>query len=710
MRKRTPPLAGEQGQSLAVWLSTRGSLLEALRREPGLGGIVSKRTHKPHFQAGRPVFTTLALFWLFFPSFLPVRCQAGHLSSVNLDQLFRLGVEAQQRGDYRRAATIYKQILDYEPHSPEARSNLGLMYHHLGEYKEAVSTFEVALSDNPRLYVPNLFLGLDLLTLHKPQKALPHLEVACELNQHDPQPQVGLGAALLALGSRDKARDAYERAVEIDLRNPDAWYGLGVAYLDLQKVAVDRLAETGKESPYARDLVAHSLLVQGTPDAAANVYRGVLASKASLPCLNADLGFAYLEMENLQSAEEAFQNGIRDHPGCLLARLGLAALYVKQRESEKALRLLFDIWSFDLNFLQENLPTLFVGLNDGEIALLKDSSAVDVGAQQYAAFRQFVLSAIQAVQDDAYEGRGALALVSPEVGDKPTSPAQVPAVQTPESLLSQGRYTECDRSLRLRRSPLASSDLETLCECAYYSGDLRTSFLASGELARRSTDTVAGLYWRARSSEKLGGAALRQAGLVAPNSSRVHFLLGEFYRQSYQEDQAEVEYLKVIETQPNNVAAHLGLADAYSMTSDFDKATAELKHVLSLDPGQPDSNYLMGNILVFQHQYAEATPYLETALKGNASRAPAVHALMSRVYSSQGRTLDAIAELRQALGADQDGSLHYQLFTLYRKTGDAKAAAAALEQSRSISQQKRGHPAPDTIVDPLLLSSTSTSP
>jgi hypothetical protein len=35
---------------------------------------------------------------------------------------------------------------------------------------------------------------------------------------------------------------------------------------------------------------------------------------------------------------------------------------------------------------------------------------------------------------------------------------------------------------------------------------------------------------------------------------------------------------------------------------------------------------------------------------------PLVHALISRVYASRGQTADAISELGQALGLDQDGT------------------------------------------------------
>ena len=556
-----------------------------------------KRIHEPNTSAGRAIPATLALLVFTCPI---VPCLRGQTTAPpDLGLLSRQAMEAQRHGDYRGAAAIFEQILQHQPHSPEVRSNLGLMHHFLGEYKEAVSDFKLALNQNPRLYVANLFIGLDLLTLHEPQKALPFLERACDLNGRDPQAQVGLGAAFLALGNRGRARDAYERAVVINSSNPDAWYGLGVVYLDLQKAAVDRLAETGRESPYARDLVARSLMAQGTPDAAVKVYRGVVSAKPGLPCLEADLGFAYLRAEDFLSAEEAFQNEIKGHPGCLLAHLGLARLHLEKQESDKALKELFAIWSTDESFLQQNLPALLAGLNDRQIAQLQGSCAKDSGSEQHTQFGRFAVSAIQSAQDNNDEGRGRLALISQEPAAKPTTPVEVPTGRTPAWLLSQGRYTECARSLQSKRASLASSDLRVLCECSYYSGDFRSSFLASSQLTTYPSDIVPGLYWRARSSEKLAEAVLRQAGLVAPNSSRVHFLLAELYRQRNQEDKAAAEYLKALELQPNDLAARLGLADAYSMSTDFDRATAELKRVFSLDPGQPDANYLMGKILVY---------------------------------------------------------------------------------------------------------------
>ena len=657
---------------------------------------VRKRIHEANTYAGGSMPAALALF--FCSSLLRASGQTTS-PSVDLGQLSQNAVEAQQRGDYRGAARIYEQILQYQPHSPEVRSNLGLMYHFLGEYKKAVSDLELALNENPRLYAANLFLGLDLLTLHEPQKALPFLERACDLNKQDLQAQVALAGAHLALGNIDKSRDAYERAARIDPKSSDAWYGLGTVYLDLQESAVDRLAETGKESLYARDLVAHSLLERGQPDAAVNLYRELVKSKQTLPCLGANLGFAYILTGDLESAERAFQDERQGHPGCLLAGLGLARLSLQHGNIDAAVSELFAIWTTDENFLKQNMPSFWAGLNEEAVSLIKKGSEGISGSPQKALFGKFLASAIQAVQDDTYEPLSPLAIISPRYPNQPATPVEaLPSTgANPESLFAQGHYTECDRSLQTRGARLAPSDLRILCACAYSSGDFRTSFLASAELAKYPSDILSSQYWRAKSAEELGVAALRQAGLVAPDSAKVHFLLAELYRQKYQEELAEAEYLRVIELQPNDLAAHLGLADAYSISMQFDKAIPELKRIFSMDPNQPDANYLMGNILVNQHQYSEAMPYLEIALKGSTSKKALVHALISRVYASQGRTLDAISELRQALGADQDGSLHYQLSMLYRKAGDQQAAAAALEQSRALFQQKKRHTPQETI-------------
>jgi predicted Zn-dependent protease len=152
--------------------------------------------------------------------------------------------------------------------------------------------------------------------------------------------------------------------------------------------------------------------------------------------------------------------------------------------------------------------------------------------------------------------------------------------------------------------------------------------------------------------------------------------------------EAETEYRKVLQLQPESVAAHFGLASNYYRAVRFDEAAAEAQEVLDLNPGDPDASFLVAEILVSKQQYSEAMAYLNAALKGEPVTIPRVHAVLSKVYAAQGQNELAVNELKQALIDDPDGSLHFQLSRLYSKLGDKKAAETAMQKSEAIRKAR----------------------
>ncbi len=162
-------------------------------------------------------------------------------------------------------------------------------------------------------------------------------------------------------------------------------------------------------------------------------------------------------------------------------------------------------------------------------------------------------------------------------------------------------------------------------------------------------------------------------------------------RQEFRE--AEAEYRKAIELKPLDVSAHLGLAATFYRAFLLDKALPELKTVLQLAPQNPEANFMMADILVLRHQFAEAEPYAKASLSGDASSRAKAHAMLGKNIRIQGRTLEAMAELQAAaLPDDPDGSFHYQIAMLYKRVGDESAASEALKQSEAIrkNREKRG--------------------
>jgi len=151
--------------------------------------------------------------------------------------------------------------------------------------------------------------------------------------------------------------------------------------------------------------------------------------------------------------------------------------------------------------------------------------------------------------------------------------------------------------------------------------------------------------------------------------------------------EAADEYRKAIAVKPEFLSAHLGLARVLNSDHKSDDAEHELQYVLTANPDDPEANYLMGEILVNRSNLAEALPFLLKALQVTPEELPYVHADLSQVYEDRGDLPQAIAELKQALPIDVDGSFYFRLGRLYMRTGDRSAAAQALDQSAKLRQQ-----------------------
>ena len=64
---------------------------------------------------------------------------------------------------------------------------------------------------------------------------------------------------------------------------------------------------------------------------------------------------------------------------------------------------------------------------------------------------------------------------------------------------------------------------------------------------------------------------------------------------------------------------------------------------------------------------------------------------LADAYAALGETDRAIAEMKQALRADTDGSMHYRLGRWYQKNGQSREAAEAFAVSTRLKAEKLKH-------------------
>jgi len=105
--------------------------------------------------------------------------------------------------------------------------------------------------------------------------------------------------------------------------------------------------------------------------------------------------------------------------------------------------------------------------------------------------------------------------------------------------------------------------------------------------------------------------------------------------------------------------------------------------VLQLDPQNAEAYLMRGDALVQLGKTQEALVPLSKSLELNAELTRA-HVLLGKVYSTQGKLGEALSHLEKGAAADKDGSVHYQLFVLYRKLNQPEKAAAALGASQEL--------------------------
>ena len=570
-------------------------------------------------------------------------CFAQSSPSPSIEQIWAEASAAQQSQQYTRAADLYRKILALQPDFTEAEVNLGIMLHLAGKTQESVACFDQVLAKHPDLLGPNLIAGLDDLKLDNPRAALLHLERAVKLSPENVEAHLGLANSLLQLKQYSEALDEFTRATNLNAGNADAWYGLGATYLSAEKQTENDLHRSA--SPFRNVLLGESYVQQGQLDKGISMLSGAVAGSAAVPCARSMLGFAYLQQSKLADAEQQFELDWdnRTREGCLQGKLGIAALDEKKGDADGALREIGEAARIDPAFVATNvslyLPSLTAGGEDRKVAQI-------------------------------------LATQQPPP----------PGPNSPEDDAQKGEYSACAAKLARSREQLDVPHLHLLCICSFSIGQDETVMAASSRILKRVPEDPEALYWRVQSSERLGLAAITRASELNPDSVSFHALTGDLLQAKGDFPAAAVEYRKAIAIKPSFLPAHLGLARSLNSDHRTGEAEQEVRKALDLNPNDPEANYLMGEIMVNGSQLAEALPYLLRGLHAVPEELPYVHADLSRVYENNGETAKAIAELKQAVSVDVDGSFYYRLGRLYLKAGDRKAAQEALATAEKFKQ------------------------
>lgn len=608
---------------------------------------------------------------------------------------------ALQNKDYAKAEQVYSRVLTLVPEVAEMYSNYGLACYYQRKLACAERAFSRALELKRNLFLPNWLLGQLLFDRGDYKEALPLVERAFEQGQARREVANLLAGTLIGLGRHSRAIALYESVVQSDSSDPDAHYRLGKTYLDLGQNVMARL-RTYPHLDFGQLLAAerftphedaleggHEPMVAAQTTLAVNAYKDAIAS--GIEVRGARVEYAKLEIDqgNTTAAKEALDGEIRLDPWSYEARFQLARVAALEGDLLGAARMLDAAVAIRPEFF-DPMPPLGLSLQASAVAasmagLLRDAIDGQFGAAM-------VLGSYFAPRDRQEASRWATAAIEArhralaETGEGSGTDARQAAAHA-VNLLRRKRYElGIETLLAMPTLPALpqGGDLElarALYRTARYDDVVR--------LFRAHDPTAPELIYLVGSSlAKLGLGALQAMVRVDPDSARAHQILGEalFAQERYIESASAFE--EAIGRKPDDSELRFLLGTAQYKQMAFPAAAEAFRQSIALDARNAEAHMMLGDALLQTDDSEGAVAALTKALELEDALTQA-HALLGKAYRAQGKLEMALASLERGAAADEDGSVHYQLFMLYQRTRQPAKAKGALEISERLRQAAR---------------------
>ena len=625
-----------------------------------------------------------ALLWMV--SLLAPAQNAAPARQDRIVALFQQARQAEQRREFSEAARLYDKILALDPKIAEVWTNKGLALYELSKHREALTAFAKAAALKPRLLTPHLFLGIIYLKLGEPEKAIGPLESALRLEPRHPQATYELANARARLEQFEPATRLYRSLLEHDPRMEQAWYRLGIAYLNWNKSATRKLLDSHTPSPYGKLLLAELQAVGGILlDAEAN-YRAVVAAMPGSVAAHLALGRFYLDFsaapERIRQAQEQFARaeflaGAHD----LQVELALVRLALAQGNFSEACSHLANVLVADLPFARKQLSELMVGLSP---AALRETVA-GLRAPRLVSAEDSTLSAAAALRYAALLELGELEEAKKNWQAFEESAKRIEATPVPANVRSYSRRLRALQEAGRSRA-LSLGEHAELAECAWNLGDYGLALRDLLEILKKSPSDRA-LYWLSLTCRRLAREAFMEALKVNPDSYRAHLLLADLANDRHDNAGALAEYEKAVELGAGDPEVHLLFVQYLTSKGQEAQALACAQLALEKFPSHPALHNELGKLLLRGRNAQEAARHFQQALDADRSLTSA-RAGLADAYAALGETDRAIAEMRQALGADPDGSMHYRLGRWYQKSGQTREAAEAFAVSTRLKAEK----------------------
>jgi tetratricopeptide (TPR) repeat protein len=256
--------------------------------------------------------------------------------SQGLAELSAQGKAALRDQQFDRAEKVYEQVVELDPRSAEAHSDLGLALYMLGTYPRAITELQKALELKPHLDRTQVLLALSYFNTGEFDRAIPLLQKAYQTMQDDPVVAAHLGLAYLRREKDDEALVVLSHWVELEPTSADALYFKGKAAMYVASNSFSQLTKAAPDSYRMLQLRAEMLRQQSLTPAAINEYKKAIAQKPDAAGLHYALGTLYREGGRLDEALAEFQEELKISPNDAMTDFLIGDIHLQRTELDDA--------------------------------------------------------------------------------------------------------------------------------------------------------------------------------------------------------------------------------------------------------------------------------------------------------------------------------------------------------------------------------------
>ncbi len=612
-------------------------------------------------------------------------------ASEEIQAHFAAAQQAQREKNYAAAEREYQSVITLAPNFAEVHMNLGLVYQLQNQLPEAMREFQRALKLKPSLTGANFFLGVDHVKLGDASKAIPFLQAALRAEPNKPEVWLWLATAEEISGDLPAEVETMRHAVELQPTDVDFLYLLGHAYERLGKQQAARLETVSSDSSRKEEFLAQSYAASNEWPSAVIHFQNALTSFPNRSGLHVQLGEVLLHAGRELQASREFDAELRLHPNDLRALVRRGEIELLEQNVDSALRDWEQALAVDGRQVENILGVRDAGFGYSDVeqlpTALRERLAAPTGQLQNLATTAARLAlAFIAAQSGNY-ARVPVETEHPAAGATgETSGLSCTGAALPPLLQQQqfSRLAGCAKGLLTLQTPVEVryQVVDALLEAGEYAGALR----ALQGLPSSEQKSLEAAYWRARCYEKLATSTYVRLYQADPNSYRLHQLMGDIESARGDDGKAIAEYRAALASNPSVPNLHYSLGHLLWKDLKVPEARVELEAELALNPHHPGALNDLGDTFLLEHQPEKALTYLNSALAADPGNLD-IHRDLGTAYSELGDYRKAEEQLKIAVAADHDGSVHYKLARAYQALGDKENAAREFALSTAMNRE-----------------------